>query len=213
MLNIEKRIVGALSANCYAVYCNETREGIIIDPGANLRKITEMIDELEIKLTAVVLTHCHFDHALHADDIRKQYNVPIIIYKDENRLLESDLHNLSASFMSRPFEFSADKLVSDGDEIEIGNSKLTVIHTPGHTEGSMSLYGEGILISGDTLCEGTHGRTDFSTGCEEELAHSIEKLFELPDVTVVYSGHGRKTTIGDEKKMNYMANMLIERYK
>ncbi len=213
MLKIEKRIVGALSANCYAVYCDVTRKGIIVDPGANLRKITEMVQELEINLIAVVLTHCHFDHALHADDIRKQYNVPIIIYEAENKLLESNLHNLSASFMSHPFEFSADKLVNDGDEIEIGNSSLTVIHTPGHTEGSMSLYGEGILISGDTLFEGTHGRTDFSTGCEEELAHSIERLFMLPDNTVVYSGHGRETTLGEEKKMNYMVNMLIERYK
>ena len=102
-------------------------------------------------------------------------------------------------------------LVKNNDEIIVGNSKLKVIYTPGHTRGGMSLYGDGVLFSGDTLFCGSHGRTDFPTGDDEVLAESIRRLFLLPDETAVNAGHGESTTIGEEKASNYLVKALLER--
>lgn len=210
MITVANVVVGALSVNCYAVYCSETKKGIVIDPGSNLNKIITMIESTGIKLEAVVLTHSHFDHSVHAVDIKNKYNVPIVLYEKEAELLKSPDLNLSTSFTNKPISFIADILVKDGDEIIFGNEKLKVMYTPGHTEGSMSLYADGMVFSGDTLFAGTHGRTDFPTGDRLSLALSLKKLFQLPENTKVYPGHNVFTTIGAEKTGNFMANALIE---
>lgn len=209
MIKYERTVVGALGVNCYVAYCDKTMHGIIIDPGANKRKITELIDRLGVTVDAVVLTHSHFDHSTHAEDMRNAYGVPIIIHEYEKELLANAEWNLSASFTNSPIALSADKYVKDGDEIAFGNEKLKVIYTPGHTRGSMSLYAEGVLFSGDTLFEDTYGRTDFPTGDALILARSIKKLYELPDETVLLPGHNDFSTIGREKKYNYAVQMLF----
>lgn len=211
MLEYARSVLGIMRVNCYTVYCSGTKHGIIIDPGANIKTIVQTIDELGIKPDAVVLTHSHFDHSAHADDIRKMYDIPLIIHEKEASLLKDPTMNLSASFMNRPISLVADRLVKDGDEICFGKEKLTVISTPGHTVGSMSLYSEGALFSGDTLFCRSYGRTDFMTGNEYALAASIKRLYELPNYTKVNPGHNDITTIGDEKLYNIAVKALMEK--
>lgn len=212
MITVTSAVVGILSVNCYVVYCDETKKGIVIDPGANINKITNMIESTGIELQAVVLTHSHFDHATHAEDLKEKYGVPIIMHENEAEVFADTHKNLSSVYMSKPFVGKADILLKDGDEIRFGNEKLRVIYTPGHTVGSMSLYAPGYLFSGDTLFAGTHGRTDFETGDPVSLARSLKRLLELPDDTRVFPGHNVFTAIGDEKSSNYMARALIENY-
>ena len=211
MLDYEYVVVGAMRVNCYFVFCTETMRGIIIDPGARPDIITSTVDKIGMKPEAVVLTHAHFDHSTYADDLRKKYKVPLIIHEMEAGILKDPYMNLSLSFADSPVCAEADVLVKNNDEIIVGNSKLKVIYTPGHTRGGMSLYGDGVLFSGDTLFCGSHGRTDFPTGDDEVLAESIRRLFLLPDETAVNAGHGESTTIGEEKASNYLVKALLER--
>ncbi len=209
MLKYKKAVVGRLAVNCWAAYDDETMHGIIIDPGSNIRKIHELTEELGITVDSVVLTHAHFDHIAHADDVRKDYNVPLIMHEQEKEILSNPEWNLSLLFTNSPLSLEADRLVKDGDKIGFGNVSLDVIYVPGHTRGCMALLGEGVLFSGDTLFAGTFGRTDFPTGDALTLAESIRKLYMLPDETVVLPGHNEETTIGDEKQSNWMVRQLF----
>lgn len=212
MIKYTKIAVGSMQVNCYIVYDSETMCGIVIDPGADIDRILHEIDDLHINIQAVVLTHGHFDHALDADTLRKTLNVPLFIHEQEKDILESSEMNLSDIFMGvgNGFSFAADVLLKDGDKVNFGNESLCVIHTPGHTKGSISLYADGVLFSGDTLFCGTYGRIDFPTGNGSVLAASIKKLYELPDETVVNPGHNSSTTIGKEKATNFAVKILLE---
>ncbi len=210
MLEYKRAVLGVMHVNCYTVYCSGTKHGIIIDPGANLNTIIQTTTELGIKPDAVVLTHAHFDHIVHAEDIRKMYNIPIVVHEAEKEILKNPDMNMSSSFMHLPISLDADVVVKDGEYISFGDQRLKVIHTPGHTKGSMSLYADGVLFSGDTLFRDSYGRTDFPTGDAHILADSLKKLFELPDDTIVNPGHNDVTTIGREKQFNYAAKSLME---
>ncbi len=210
MIKYESIAVGALQVNCYAVYCDKTREGIIIDPGANLSKIKALVESVNMIPVAVVLTHSHFDHSAHAEDVKQIYNAPIVMHEGEKSIFADAYMNLSSVFTNKPITGVADRLVKDGDAIKFGECELRVIHTPGHTDGSMCLFGEGILFSGDTLFYDSHGRTDFPTGDDVTLAISIKRLFAmLDDDVAVNTGHNQSTTIGREKRANYLVRVLL----
>lgn len=188
--------VGALSTNCYIIYDNG--EALVIDPGYIDEKISDFIDENKLKLKLIYLTHCHFDHMLGALWLKEKYGVNIAcIDKEVENLNNADV-NLSLRMTGKKLTIECDKSFCENDVINVGNLSFRVIHTPGHTSGSSSLYGDGILISGDTLFSDCFGRCDLPTSNFSQILKSVsEKLYVLPKETVVYPGHGDTTTIGD----------------
>lgn len=188
--------VGALHTNCYIIYDNG--EALVIDPGYIDEKISDFIDENKLKLKLIYLTHCHFDHMLGALWLKEKYGVNIAcIDKEVENLNDADV-NLSLRMTGRKLTIECDKSFCENDVIDVGNLSFRVIHTPGHTSGSSSLYGDGILISGDTLFSDCFGRCDLPTSNFSQILKSVsEKLYVLPKDTVVYPGHGDTTTIGD----------------
>lgn len=195
--------LGALGANCYVIGCEETKEAMVIDPGGNPRGIINLLDQKGYKLKYIVNTHGHIDHIAGNEGLREATGATLAIHKADAEMLTNPMLNLS-QMMGKPVAHEpAELLLNEGDVLEVGNIKLKVIHTPGHTKGSICLLAENKLFAGDTLFEGSIGRTDFPGGSFEDLNNAVKtKLFTLPDNTHVYCGHGPITTIGYEKKSN-----------
>lgn len=209
-IKVDYITVGALSTNCYFVCNEDTMETVIIDPGADAEKIAARVSDRKYRPAAVFLTHGHFDHMLAARELCDRYGIKLYMYEGEKELAADPDTNLSTSFMM-PFLVEADGTFADNDTVKMAGMEFKVLHTPGHTSGSCCFYleKEHILISGDTLFCQSVGRSDFPTGSTSRLLRSIgERLFVLPDETVVYPGHGETTTIGYEKVHNCCAGMV-----
>ena len=190
--------------NCYIVTDEETKETLVIDPGGEADKIIEMLDILEAKLKYIYLTHCHADHIGSITEIKNKKGGKILIHRDDAEGLNNENINLSECINMGDIELEADSRVDEDDLIHIGNLEFRVIHTPGHTKGSSSLYceTENMLFSGDTIFKGTWGRTDLPTSNFEDIINSItNKILVLPDDTIIYPGHGRMTRVKDEKNI------------
>jgi hydroxyacylglutathione hydrolase len=204
MMKYEVLVLGQLKTNCYLVWEENTKKGIVIDPADDGVVISEEINARQIELTGVVMTHGNFDHSLAALDLKLMYGVPIFL-SAEDKFLLSRQSATAKHFLKMKIETPnikvIDKDLSKIDEICVGKEKLKVIKTPGHTPGSVCLYSkkEGVLFSGDTLFKQFRGRTDFTYGSTKKISESLKKLMELPEETVVLPGHGEATTIGDEK--------------
>lgn len=199
---MQRLIVGVMRTNCYLVYKDNTKETLVVDPADKVEKISQALEESGLKPVAILLTHGHFDHIGAVEGLKKKYGCKIYCLDGEKEVLECADYNLSAMF-SNSFTITPDVLLKDGEELSLGGFVIQVIATPGHTKGSCCYYfpEDRFLISGDTLFEGSVGRTDFPTGSASMLMCSIkEKLFVLPEDTPVYSGHGEPTTIGYEKQ-------------
>lgn len=199
----QKLCVGELSTNCYILGDEKTNEGVVIDPGGDFDLIDENIEKLNLKIKYIILTHGHIDHIKALVPLKKKTKAKVLIHKEDLPILSDPIYNLS-QFTGEDSSFSEpDLLLKDGDTIEFGKVKLLVLHTPGHTPGSISLYTDNLLFTGDTLfCEGM-GRTDLPGSSQEKLLNSVkQKLFTKPDDTEVFPGHGPSTTIGWEKKNN-----------
>ena len=204
-MEIKRLILGLVRTNCYIVYTEDTKKAVIIDPAADSKGITEEIEKLGVTPEAVLLTHGHFDHMLAAESLRNGFHIPVCVLKEDAELLKHPNLNCSEQFLHMSYGISADEEMTDGQKLDFLNGALTVIATPGHTAGSCCYYAEEekILFSGDTLFQGSVGRTDLPTGKASQISLSIkEKLFVLPDDTLVLSGHGEETTIGEEKQYN-----------
>lgn len=204
-MEIKRLVLGLVRTNCYIVYKEDTKKAVIIDPAADSRRITEEISALGVTPEAVLLTHGHFDHMLAAESLKNGYQIPICVAKGDAELLKHPDRNCSQQFLHMSYSISADEELEDGQNLRFLDGTFTVITTPGHTEGSCCYYAdkEDILFSGDTLFQESVGRTDLPTGSAATLINSIrEKLFVLPDNTLVLSGHGDQTTIGEEKQYN-----------
>ncbi len=189
--------------NMYVVFDENTKEGILIDAGAGADKIVNYIENMNVKLKYIILTHCHVDHVADLRRIRKEFpRVPIVINEeDAEGLAKADINMCELLGVENNF-LDADILVKDGDTLTIGELTAQLIHTPGHTAGSMSILINDALFSGDTLFKGTRGRTDLPTGSEREILWSIkDKLLTLPEDTIVYPGHGTTTMIKEEKPL------------
>jgi glyoxylase-like metal-dependent hydrolase (beta-lactamase superfamily II) len=204
-LIIEPLVVGALQTNSYVVGDEATREGIVIDPGGDGDVILEAVQRLKLKVKLVVNTHGHFDHIMANKEVMEGTGAPLAIHPDDAAMLTNPLR--SFAFLAGKFHPSPAATVSlqEGAMVEFGSIKLQVLHTPGHSPGSISLWcaDEKVVFSGDALFHLGIGRTDFPGGSMRVLLQSIQdKLFTLPDDTVVYSGHGPETTIGFERRHN-----------
>ena len=179
-----------------------TKETMVIDPGGEADKILEMLDILEANVKYIYLTHCHGDHIGAVSEVKSKKGGKILIHRDDAEGLDDENINLSACINMGDIELEPDSRVDDRDLIHVGSLEFRVIHTPGHTKGSTSLYceKEGLLFSGDTLFRGTWGRTDLPTSSFVQIIDSItKKLLVLPDETIVYPGHGKSTLIKEEK--------------
>lgn len=195
--------VGPMGANCYIIGCEETREGAVVDPGDEGRRIVAKARELGLNIKSIILTHGHIDHIMAVDVVKEATGAQILIHREDAPMLVDGKRNLSYFMGSLKNYSAADVLLKDGDTIKVGNLEIKVLHTPGHTPGGICLVIEGKIISGDTLFEGSVGRSDFPGGSHETLIGSIKnKLMSYPDETKVYPGHGPSTTIGFERLNN-----------
>lgn len=202
-MKIQTLVLGAVRTNCYLITNEETKETIIIDPGAQPSLIKEKLTELGSVPVAVVLTHGHFDHIMAATELAAEYNIEIYAHETEKELLGDSRLN-GGYLIGTSITLVPHKLIKE-EILKLAGFELQVIHTPGHTAGSVCFYmkEQEILISGDTLFLSSVGRTDLATGNFDTLQKSIrEKLFVLSEEVIVYPGHGEATSIGYEKTHN-----------
>lgn len=197
--------VGMVMTNCYIGYNDDTREAFIVDPGDDARRISQAVREQKLNVKGILLTHGHFDHIMAVPELKEEFGAPVYAHEAEEALLEDTQMNLSAPWVGRALSLSAERLLKDGERLELAGFEIQAIHTPGHTAGGVSYYlaAEQVLFSGDTLFRGSYGRVDLPTASGADIVRSInEKLLPLPEETAVYPGHERETTIGHERKYN-----------
>lgn len=194
---------GIYAANCYIVYSENTKDGIVVDPGGDADHILETIEKNKLNINHIILTHGHGDHIGGVTELKNALNVSVMIHEEDAEMLRNGEINLSTTMAMGSVEIEPDKLLKDGDIIKFGDLEAEVIHTPGHTKGGICLKIEDILITGDTLFAGSIGRTDLSGGNYETIISSIkEKLMVLSDNIEVFPGHGGPSTIGRERVRN-----------
>ena len=197
--------VGPLQCNCSIIADDTTREAMVIDPGDDIDEIVGRLRKHNLQVQQIVITHAHIDHVGGAMKLRALTGAPILLNENDYALLK--MLDVQAAWigMTPPGAVKVDVSLGQDDSVKTGNLAAHVLHTPGHTEGSICLYfpAEKLLIAGDTLFAGSIGRTDLPGGSFEKIMRSLhERVLALPDETVVTPGHGPKTTIGDEREGN-----------
>lgn len=199
--------VGPFEMNAYIVAGKADRECVLIDPGDEPERIIEQVNENKLKPTAILLTHCHLDHAWKVEYIKRHFKIPLYIGEADVPLLES-INDQAAMFNFGTTDIpQPDVFFSEAEPIEVGSLNIHPMHTPGHSPGSFCLRIHNAVFAGDVLFKESIGRTDLYGGSFPDLIHSIRtKLLLLPDSTEVYPGHGPSTTIGYEKKHNPFLN-------
>ena len=198
--------VGPLQCNCSIFGDATSREGLVVDPGDEIAEILEIIQRHGLTIKAIVITHAHIDHIGGAQKLKQATGAPVYMNLNDTELQK--MLDVQASWlgMAPPEAVAIDAAAQDGDRLVVGAAEFHVLHTPGHTPGSISLWipAEGKLVAGDTLFRDSIGRTDLPGGDGKQILRSIhEKLLPLPEETVVIPGHGSNTTIGREKRHNY----------
>lgn len=205
MIRVEHNIIGMCATNTYYVFDDATKKAIIVDPAGDPMRIIDRVAKLGVTPAAILITHGHFDHILALDEIREHFNIKAYAGLTEKAVLKDPKANLTAGFLGESITREADVYLRDGEEFEAGGYRIKALEVPGHTIGGMCYYfaDYGIVFSGDTLfCESV-GRTDFPGGSTLALIGAVkEKLYTLPDETIVYPGHSESTTIAHEKKYN-----------
>jgi glyoxylase-like metal-dependent hydrolase (beta-lactamase superfamily II) len=193
------------SGNCSIVGDETTHEAMVIDPGDDIEDVLDIVREHKLQVKQIVITHAHIDHVGGAMKLRAQTGAPILLNQNDYALLK--MLDVQASWlgMGAPEDVAIEASIGDGQSLQAGTLKANVLHTPGHTEGSVCLYfpAEKLLIAGDTLFAGSIGRTDLPGGSFEKIMRSLhDRVLTLPDDTVVIPGHGPRTTIGEEREEN-----------
>ena len=197
--------VGELAVNCWFLVNEARKEALVFDPGDEAERIRSYAEQKGWKIAGILLTHGHADHMGGAEELKRLTEAEIYALAEEEPLLKNGKTNLSVYIMRRVITMEADEYVRDGQELTLSGIRLKVLRTPGHTPGGCCFYCEeaGCVFAGDTLFQGSVGRSDFPGGSMSELVRSVkEKLFLLPDDTKVYPGHGEETTIAFEKQYN-----------
>lgn len=196
--------VGMLQVNCYLIWDSDTKKAAIIDPGDDTDIIIGVIKSLDLDVEWILLTHGHFDHTFRVGEIAQSYNVKIGLQALDVPVLTQSLC-LGESFIdiSKYVPFTVSDLLNEGDVIKLGESEISILHTPGHTQGGICFVTEIGVFCGDTIFAGSVGRSDFPGGSHEQLIQSIRsKILSMDDSTVLYPGHGPATTVGAERRSN-----------
>jgi hydroxyacylglutathione hydrolase len=197
--------VGVLQCNCSVFGDEQTREGLVVDPGDDIEDVLAVVQKHGLTVKAIVITHAHIDHIGGAHKMKAATGAPVYMNVNDSELQK--MLDVQAAWlgMRPPAPVEIDAAAKDGDRLVVGTSEVHVLHTPGHTQGSISLWmpAEGKVVAGDTLFRDSIGRTDLPGGDGRQILRSIhDKLMPLPDETIVVPGHGPNTTIGREKRMN-----------
>ena len=206
-MKVKKFHAPPLEENSYILYSENSRTGYIIDPGSKPDEILNFTNKNNLNIKAILNTHGHFDHTVFNQYLSNKLNLPVLL-DEQDMVYTKRIKDFSYLFdreIVLPEEF-----IRYTDKLHIDNEDISIIKTPGHTPGGYSYYipSQSMIFTGDTLFKGAFGRYDLPNGNFDDLKRSIKKLFELPDNTIVYSGHGEETTIGEEKKTNYILKFL-----
>lgn len=197
--------VGLLQCNCSIFGDESTREAIVVDPGDNIAEIAAVLERHQLRVKAIVITHAHIDHIGGAAKLKALTGAPVWMHENDQQLYDNLDVQAAWLRMAPPDRTAIDQHARDGDKLALGDAEFHVMHTPGHTQGSLCLWipSETKLVAGDTLFRESIGRTDLPGGDHRRILSSIRtKLFDLPEQAVVIAGHGPSTTIGHEKQHN-----------
>ncbi len=203
-MKIEKFSLGILGANCFLLIDEDTKATVVVDPGGYSKKFQAYIEEEKLDIKAILLTHGHFDHIMGIDSILETKQVPVYVHEEDLPIMTEPKLNLSSSY-TKGYTFADALPMKDGQVFNFLGEPIEVIHTPGHTMGGCCFYipAAQAVLSGDTLFQRSVGRTDFPNSSPDGIICSIkERLFTLPDETIVYPGHSGETKIGFEKENN-----------
>lgn len=199
-MQIHSLTVSMFGTNCYILSCPETREALVIDPGAEGKALIDKIKELKVEIKYILNTHGHIDHIGANGKLKAEFDVPIILHKKDLEIYNNPGFGLGLVLKKQPHP---DWFIVEGDQIKFGNYSLTVLETPGHSPGGVCFKADKLIFCGDTLFAGSIGRPDLPGGSQAILMQSIRtKLMSLPAETKVYPGHGPATTIGHEAVSN-----------
>jgi glyoxylase-like metal-dependent hydrolase (beta-lactamase superfamily II) len=213
-LDVRGVVVGVFQENCYIIGSRRTGEAICFDPGDEVDEIRALAREMRVRITRIACSHAHLDHIMAVRALKEETGAPFLLHQHDlelsRRMPEIAMKMLGRVEQPAP---EPDGFLADGDDLEIAGISLTVLHTPGHTPGSICLYGGGMLFSGDTLFQRSIGRTDFPGGSFPQIMDSIvSRLLALPDETIVRPGHMDQTTIGAERRGNpFVLEALAQR--
>lgn len=206
MIEFETIVVGALETNCYIIF-NREGEAIIVDPGGEPEKISLFIDNRNLRPLMIINTHGHADHCGGNKFLMERYSIPILMHEADMEILRSFENKFIFPLMKGNPSPDPERFLIDEELIDFGGASLKIIHTPGHTPGSICIFADGILFSGDLIFSGSVGRTDLPGGSWSQLINSIRnKILVLPDDTLILPGHGPSTTVGEERENNPFLN-------
>lgn len=194
--------VGPIQANCHIIGDPNTGKAVVVDPGADVEEIMDVVQESKLDVSSIVCTHGHFDHVGAVGALKSITGASVLIHKNDLEIYNAATKLALCFGIKVDAQPEPDLFIADGDSINAGSLSFRVIHTPGHSPGCVSIYGGGIVMTGDTLFAGSIGRTDLPGSDGSVIGTSLGKLMRLPDDTVVLCGHGPSTTIGRERKGN-----------
>ena len=203
-MQVESFVLGPVMTNCYLVYKEKGDSGLVIDPGTGAEEVVRRIQTLNLNIEAILLTHARFDHIGGVEEVRAATGAPVYVHPQEAEwLLEPELNGSTLFPVEEVRCRPAEKTVEGGEQLTLLGETFSVFHTPGHSPGSVSYRAENFIFSGDVLFSGSIGRTDLPGGDYKTLMQTIDQvIMELPEETVVYSGHGPVTTVGREQDTN-----------